>query len=67
MLADCMHWVQENYKTKTMIELSTLTGAIIIALGKQRAGLFTNSQSLATEILQKGEQIEELLWHMPID
>jgi leucyl aminopeptidase len=62
-----MHWVQQNYKTKTLIELSTLTGAIIIALGKERAGLFTNSQTLANEILIRGEQIEELLWHMPID
>jgi leucyl aminopeptidase len=38
-----------------------------VALGKERAGLFTNSHSLAVDILQKGEQIEELLWHMPID
>lgn len=58
VLADCMHWVQQNYKTKTLVELSTLTGAIVIALGNERAGLFSNSQTLTTELLQRGEQIE---------
>lgn len=58
VLADCMNWVQQNYKTKTLVELSTLTGAIIIALGNERAGLFSNSQTLTTELLQRGEQIE---------
>jgi leucyl aminopeptidase len=67
VLADCMHWVQQNYKVSTLIELSTLTGAIIIALGKQRAGLFTNSSTLTSRLLEGGEQIEELLWHMPVD
>lgn len=42
VLADCMNWVQENFKVKTLIELSTLTGAIITALGSEFAGLFTN-------------------------
>lgn len=67
VLADCMHWVQQNYKVNTLIELSTLTGAIIIALGKERAGLFTNSASLTSRLLERGEQMEELLWHMPVD
>ncbi len=43
VLADCMNWTQEHYKTDVLIELSTLTGAIIIALGSRFAGLFTNS------------------------
>lgn len=42
VLADCMHWTQEKYKTDVLIELSTLTGAIIAALGHRFAGLFTN-------------------------
>lgn len=46
VLADCMNWLQEKYKIKTMIEMSTLTGAIVVALGKNRAGLFSNSPSL---------------------
>ncbi len=51
MLADCMHWTQEKYKVKNLIELSTLTGAIIIALGKKHAGLFSNSDSLAKSFM----------------
>ena len=43
---------------KTMLELSTLTGAIRIALGKNRAGLFTNSADLAKEISEAGEEVE---------
>lgn len=44
VLADCMNWTQETYKnTKVMIELSTLTGAIIFALGHRFAGAFSNS------------------------
>ena len=50
-----MNWVQEKYKVKTMLELSTLTGAIIIALGKNRAGVFTNTPSLAAEVGSIGE------------
>jgi leucyl aminopeptidase len=67
VLADCMNWVQEKYKVKSLIELSTLTGAVIIALGKERAGLFTNSHSLSSELQQRGDEMEELLWRMPVD
>lgn len=50
-----------------MLELSTLTGAITIALGKERAGLFTNSEKLVKEIIEVGNEVEEQGWHMPID
>lgn len=62
-----MNWVQEKYKLKTMLELSTLTGAITIALGKKRAGVFTNSNTLVQEILKVGEEVQEHGWHMPLD
>lgn len=42
VLADCMNWTQEKFKVKVLIELSTLTGAIITALGSAFTGLFTN-------------------------
>jgi leucyl aminopeptidase len=67
VLADCMSWVQEKYRVRTMLELSTLTGAIIVALGKQRAGVFTNSGELGQEVLQVGEEVQELGWRMPVD
>ena len=47
MLADCMNWVQEKYKVSTLIDMATLTGACRIALGADRAGLFSNSDQLA--------------------
>jgi leucyl aminopeptidase len=57
VLADCMHWTQEKFKCKELIELSTLTGAIIIALGKKHAGLFSNSDSLSNKLTSVGNQI----------
>ncbi len=57
VLADCMHWTQEKFKCKDLIELSTLTGAIIIALGKKHAGLFSNSDDLSNKLISLGNQI----------
>jgi leucyl aminopeptidase len=47
--------------------LSTLTGAIVVALGKKHAGLFTNSDELSTKLIQTGDNISEKLWRMPVD
>ncbi len=66
VLADCMHWTQENYKTDTLIELSTLTGAIVVALGTRHAGLFSNNDDLANDLLAVGKQVHEESWRMPI-
>jgi leucyl aminopeptidase len=65
VLADCMNWVQEKFKVKTLIELSTLTGAIITALGHEATGFFTNSEKLYSEMREIGERVHELSWHMP--
>jgi leucyl aminopeptidase len=53
-LADCMNWTQEKFKVVDLIELSTLTGAIIMALGKKHAGLFSNSNELVSQLIQRG-------------
>ena len=66
VLADCMNWTQENYKTKVMIELSTLTGAMIFALGHRFAGGFTNSENLVNDLIKAGKQVHEEVWHMPL-
>lgn len=50
-----------------MIQLSTLTGAIVIALGNKHAGLFSNSDSLATKFMEAGRQVDENSWRMPVD
>lgn len=65
VLADCMHWTQQHFKTSTLIELSTLTGAIVTALGSAFTGLFTNSEGLAASIKSIGEKVHEHSWHMP--
>lgn len=62
-----MNWTQEKYKVKKMIELSTLTGAIIVALGKKHAGLFSNSDNLAIDFIRAGQQVGEESWRMPVD
>lgn len=60
VLADCMHWTQANYKTKVLIEMSTLTGAMITALGHSQAGLYTNDEGLCKDLKDAGEKVHEL-------
>lgn len=62
-----MHWTQEKYKSEVLIELSTLTGAIISALGHRFAGLFTNDEKLRDELISVGKEVREESWHMPLD
>jgi len=62
VLADCLTYVQRTYKPQTIVELSTLTGAILVALGEELAGLFTNSTDLANAINATSEEY----WRMPM-
>lgn len=66
VLADCMHWTQCNYKVSTMIELSTLTGSMIMALGHRFAGMFGNSDSLKSDLIASGKKVHEEVWEMPL-
>ena len=66
ILCDAMWYVQEKYKPQAMVELSTLTGAIIVALGHERAGLFSNNTPLSTQLRKAGSEIGEKLWRMPL-
>ncbi len=65
VLADALWWTQETYKPKVIVDLATLTGAIIIALGHDFAGLFSNNEKLAGELIKAGDATDELLWRMP--
>ena len=67
LLADIMWYVQQNFKPKIMIDLATLTGAIISALGYHNAGLFTNNESLAKKLYQAGKTVGENIWRLPLD
>jgi leucyl aminopeptidase len=64
-LADVMHWTQEVFKPKTLIELSTLTGAVVVALGST-AGLWSNNDTLTKQLERAAVYGGDPLWHMPI-
>ena len=67
VLADVLWYAQETYKPKLVIDLATLTGAIMIALGKEYAGLFASDDKLADELLSASRSTGEKLWRMPLD
>jgi leucyl aminopeptidase len=66
VLADIMHYVQTKYNITHMIDIATLTGAIVVALGETYAGLFSNAKTLSDELVQIGENTGDLLWPMPM-
>jgi leucyl aminopeptidase len=66
VLADLLTYVQKNDQPAAMIDLATLTGAILVALGNQHAGLFCNNDALAEELLSAGRESGELVWRMPL-
>ena len=66
VLSDLLHYVNKQFKPKFMIDLATLTGAIIVALGQEYAGLFANDDKLAERLVKVGNEIGERLWRMPL-
>ncbi len=66
VLADALWYVKEQYKPVFMIDLATLTGAILVALGQEYAGLFSNNDELAQRLTKAGELSGEKLWRMPM-
>jgi leucyl aminopeptidase len=66
VLADLLWYVQGQYKPKFMIDLATLTGAILVALGQHHAGLFANDDDLAQRLSSAGAATEEKVWRMPL-
>jgi leucyl aminopeptidase len=67
VLVDLISYVQERFKPRLMIDLATLTGAIMVALGKEYAGLFANDEKLAADLLDASAETGEKLWRMPLD
>jgi leucyl aminopeptidase len=66
VLADAMWYCQETFKPKVMIDLATLTGAIMIALGTIYGGMYANDDELAKQLEDSGKATGELLWRMPL-
>ena len=66
VLADALTYTEEKFKPSLIIDLATLTGAIIVALGSEYAGLWSNNEKLAKQLFDAGEKVEEKLWRMPL-
>jgi len=66
VLCDALWYTQENYKPKLIVDLATLTGAIIIALGNEQAGLFSNDDKLSEQLTAAGKKVGEPLWRLPL-
>jgi leucyl aminopeptidase len=67
VLADALSYAQRTYKPRVLIDIATLTGGIVTALGKVRAGIMATNDTLAEALLNAGERTFERLWRMPLD
>ncbi len=67
VLADALTYTEEKFKPKFIVDLATLTGAIIVSLGSEYAGLFSNDDKLSKQLIDAGEQVEEKVWRMPLN
>jgi leucyl aminopeptidase len=67
VLADALTYTEKKFKPKFMVDLATLTGAIIVSLGSEYAGLFSNDDKLSKELTEVGKQTEEKVWRMPLN
>ena len=65
VLTDCLHYAK-RYKPNYTIDIATLTGACVVALGSEAVGLMTNDERLATRLTQAGEQAYERVWRLPL-
>ena len=66
VLADALTFTEKKFKPRFIVDLATLTGAIIVSLGSEYAGLFSNDDKLSKEIFNAGEKVEEKVWRMPL-
>jgi leucyl aminopeptidase len=66
VLADALTFTERKFKPKFMVDLATLTGAIIVSLGSEYAGLFSNDDKLSKQLIEAGDKVDEKLWRMPL-
>jgi leucyl aminopeptidase len=66
VLADVLWYIQDRFKPKFMVNLATLTGAILVALGKEHAGLFSNNDELSARLADAGLATGEKVWRLPL-
>jgi len=66
VLCDALWYCQDRFKPQFMINLATLTGAVLVALGHQHAGLFSNNDDLCSKLSAAGELTQEKVWRLPL-
>ena len=66
VLCDALHWTQETFNPETVVNLATLTGAIIVALGSEYGGLFSNDDDLSDKLIAAGKASGDPLWRFPL-
>ena len=66
VLCDAITWVQKNLQPKIIVDLATLTGAIIVTLGHEHGGIFANDDALATQLMAAGGAVGDPLWRLPL-
>jgi leucyl aminopeptidase len=66
ILCDALTFV-EKYEPEAVVDVATLTGAVIVALGKHHSGMMTNNQELGGALLSAGERVADSVWQLPLD
>ena len=66
VLADALWYAQTHFDPEIIIDLATLTGAVVVALGHEYAGLYSNDDDLAKKIVEASNEVQEKAWHMPM-
>ena len=67
VLADAITYTERKFKPRFIVDLATLTGAIIVSLGSEYAGLFSNDDKLSNQLIDAGKKVDEKLWRMPLN
>ena len=67
VLADALTYTEKKFKPKFIVDLATLTGAIIVSLGSEYAGLFSNDDKISDQLSKAGEKVGEKVWRMPLN
>ena len=67
VLADILWYAQQKFQPKKIVDLATLTGAIIVSIGQEKAGMFSNNKDFADELTELGLKVGEEVWNMPVD
>ncbi len=67
VLGDGLAYAQQRFQPRAIIDMATLTGGVVTALGRVRAGVMTNNDALFHQLAEAGEQVHERLWQLPLD